>query len=173
MAKTKVDFSGVDPEIRSGGRGVRLPEDDYLFKIVKGEKRKSEKSQAYYFNWQLTVAKGEFKGKSVYMNTSLKPDALWNLRNLIHAATGKNVAGKSVAFDPAIIEGKIIAGTVVDGEPFGDEGKIKSEVVDVRPKDELEADDDDEEEEVATESETEEEEEESEEELEDVDLDEL
>jgi hypothetical protein len=163
VPKLKVDFSGVDTDIRRGGGAVHVPEDDYLAKIVSSEVRESEKSGSRYISWKLAIHNGDFKGKTLYHITSLKPDALWNLRNLIHAATGKNVAGKALNVDTSIIEGKIIAITVEDDEY---EGKIRSRVVDTRPKDELDLEKDEEEEE-------EEEEEETEEELEDVDLEEL
>jgi Protein of unknown function (DUF669) len=163
MPKLKVDFSGVDKDIRRGGGGGHIPEGDYLAKIVSAETRESEKSGSRYLSWKLAVSNGEFKGKQLYHITSLKPEALWNLRNFIHAATGKNVAGKALNIDTSALEGKTIAITVEDDEY---EGKIRSRIVDTRPKEELEADDD-------TEEEEEEEEEDVEEELEDVDLEEL
>src|SRR6266516_5795127 len=117
MAKLKVDFSGVDKEIRRGGGAAHVPEGDYLLKIVSHEVRKSESSGARYINWRFTITSPkEHKGKTIYDNTSLKPAALWNLRNLIHAATGKNVAGRVVDFNPANLEGKIVAGTTEDNE---------------------------------------------------------
>jgi hypothetical protein len=162
MAKIKVDFSGVDKDIRRGGGSSRIPEGDYLAKIVSSEIKTSEKSGARYINWKLSVVSGEQKGKTLYHTTSLKPEALWNFRNLIHAATGKNVAGKAMNVDTSSLEGKVLAVTVEDDEY---EGKVRSRIVDTRPKDELE-----EEEEAEAEVEAEDE---DEEELEDVDLDEL
>lgn len=159
MPKLKVDFSGVDPDIRRGGGTAHIPEGDYLAKIVDSEMRESEKSGSRYLSWKLAVSNGEFKGKTLYHITSLKPDALWNLRNFIHAATGKNVAGKALNVDTTALEGKVIAVTVEDDEY---EGKVRSRIVDTRPKDELDLE--------ATEEEDEDEEEE---ELEEVDLDEL
>lgn len=163
MPKIKVDFSGVDPDIRRGGGASHIPEGDYLAKIVSSEMRESEKSGSRYLSWKLTINNGEFKGKPLYHITSLKPDALWNFRNLIHAATGKNVAGKAINVDTTALEGKVIAITVEDDEY---EGKIRSRIVDTRPKDELDL-------EAAEEEGEAEEEEEEEEELEDVDLESL
>jgi Protein of unknown function (DUF669) len=163
VPKLKVDFSGVDPDIRRGGGAAHIPEGDYLAKIVDSEMRESEKSGSRYISWKLAIANGEFKGKTIYHITSLKPEALWNFRNLIHAATGKNVAGKALNVDTTALESKVIAVTVEDDEY---EGKVRSRIVDTRPKDELEL-------EAETEEEEEEEEEEAEEELEDVDLEEL
>lgn len=166
--KMRIDFGGVDKEIRRGGRAVRIPEGDYILKIVEAEEATGERSGAKYLRWTFQVADGEHKGKRLRMNTSLKPDALWNLRNLIHAALGKNVAGKAVNFDPETLYGKIVGGAVEDNE-FND--RITSQVASVFPKDEATpAEDADEEEE---EEDEEEEEEEDDDELEDVDVEDL
>lgn len=164
--KYKVSFEGVDKEIRKGGQAARIPEGDYLAKIVEAEIRDAA-SGSRYFRWKMQVAAGEYKGKSVYMNTSLKPEALWNLRNLIHAATGRNVAGKVLDFDPDKLYGKSIGIAVEDNEYTKDGAtKITSQVASAFPADELEdADEDDEEEE--------EEEEEDDEDLDEVEVEEL
>lgn len=180
MAKAKkIDFSGVDKEIRKGGgKAAHVPEGNYLVKIIEGELRKSQKEGGgRYYNWRLQVVKPkQFSGRTLYLTTSLKPDALWNLRNLIYAALGKNVAGKSVTFDPDKLRNKVVACTCTDDE-YEKDGKtvMKSNVDDVRPKDELEIGDDDEEEdeEDGEEEETEEDDDEEDEELEEVDTDEL
>jgi hypothetical protein len=167
--KMRIDFGGVDKEIRRGGRAVRIPEGDYILKIVEAEEATGERSGAKYLRWTFQVAEGEHKGKRLRMNTSLKPDALWNLRNLIHAALGKNVAGKAVNFDPETLYGKIVGGAVEDNE-FND--RITSQVASVFPRDEanpVEADEDEEEED----EDEEEEEEEDDDDLEDVDVEDL
>src|SRR5882672_10709432 len=123
--KIKVDFGDVDKEIRKGGgKGKHIPEGDSLLKIMDADIRKSEKTQSRYINWKFQVAEGEQKGVTLYGSTSLKPEALWSLRNLIHAATGKNVAGKAVNFDPSNLFGKLVGGEVVDNEYVKD-GKTK------------------------------------------------
>ena len=173
--KRKVDFTGVEKEIRGGGgRAAHVPPGDYLLKIVKGEWREPEDdSKADYISWRFSILKPEkYKGKTVYDITSMAKGSLWNLRNLIWAATGKNVAGKALNFDPEMIEGKVVGATVDDDEY---KKKIRSRPVDYRPKDKWKSagDDDDEEDEDDEEEEVEEEEEEEDEELEDVDLDDL
>lgn len=171
MKKEKIDFSDVPKEIRRGGGSKRIPEGDYPLKIMKVEKRwkDNDKSNPPFFSWQIQVSEGPAKGTLFYYTTSLKPNALFNLRNLIHAAVGKNVAGKSVTWDPESIVGKKIAGTVQD-EEF--EKKIRSKLVDVFPLSELEEEDEDaDEEEEVEEEETDEEE--DEEDLEDVDVEDL
>ena len=173
MAKKKgykVNFGNVPEEIKSGGgRAAHVPPGDYLLKIVEADYRENKKDSGHHFSWRFSIASGKYKGKTVYDITALKPDALWNLRNLIHAATGKNVAGKVVNFDPESLYGKIVAATLEDDEY---DGKVKSRPVDYRPKSELKTSDDDEDEEDEDEEE-EEEETEEEEDLDDVDVEDL
>jgi hypothetical protein len=174
--KTKIDFSGVPKDIRAGGASAHVPEDDYLGKIISAQLQKGKESGARFYNWTIQITQGKYKGKKLRLNTSLKPDALWNLRNLIFAATGKNVAGKAVAFDPEKLYGKVVAFTTQDREyESGSSTRMTSDVVDVRPKEELEQGDDEEEDEEDDEAEEEETdtEEEEDEDLEDVEVDEL
>jgi hypothetical protein len=168
--KMQIDFGGVDKEIRKGGGGAKhIPEGDYLLKVVDADVRTSERTGGRYISWKFQVADGEHKGTTLYGTTSLKPEALWSLRNLIHAATGKNVAGKAVNFDPSNIFGKLVGGEVVDNEYTRDgKTKITSQVNTCFPKEDL-ADAEEEEDE----DEEEEEEEEDEEELEEVDVEDI
>lgn len=172
--KMKIDFGGVDKEIRKGGGGGKhIPEGDYLVKIVDAEVRKSESKGTTYISWKFQVAEGEHKGTTLFGTTSLKPEALWSLRNLIHAATGKNVAGKAVNFDPSNLFGKQVGATVVDNEYTKDgKTKITSQVNTCFPKDEL-ADSDSDDEDEDEETEEEEEETEDEDDLEDVEVEDI
>jgi hypothetical protein len=148
----RINFKGVDKEIRSGGRSFRFPEGDFLFKVIKHEARKNESSGARGISWQMQCVSPKYKGKTLYHYTSLKPEALWNLRNLVFACTGRNVAGKVLDFDPTSIYGKIFAGTTEDDSYIRDEGGanekevIKSVLADIRPKSQLEGASDDEDE---------------------------
>ena len=170
----RIDFRGVPKEIRK--RGVRVPEGDYLVKIVQVERKKGERSGAAYYNWKFQIvedAQGKTKhaGVPLYYVTSLKPEALFNLRNLIHAATeGKrNTAGKVANFDRESLIGKQIGVTVEDDEY---EGKIRSRAVDVMPKSQLVAEEEDEEEDEEDEEEYDEDEDEDEEDEDEEDEDE-
>lgn len=156
----KVDFSGVEKEVRK--RGKRIPEGDYLCKIVTAEKRKKEGSSSYYLSWKFQIIENAQGGKKqagipLYYITSLKPDALFNLRNLIYSATdGKtNVAGKVVTLNPSKYYGKKIGVTVEDEEY---DNKVRSKAVDVMPPSQLEAEEEDEEDEDETEEEEDEDE---------------
>jgi hypothetical protein len=166
LATRKVDMSGVDTEIRKGGRSKRVPEADYLLKIMEGSWEEGDKAD--YIRWRFQITKGKYKGGTLYCNTSLSPKALWNLRNLIFAATGKNMAGKAFKFDPEKLHGKIVGASVEDDEY---ENKVRSIPVDFFPKDKYEEPEEEEEDE--DEEEETEEEDEEEEDLEDVDVEEL
>jgi hypothetical protein len=180
--KTKaevIDFGGV-PEERGGGRR-HIPEGDYLAKIISVEKRwkDDDRSNIPFFSWRIQINDGKYKGTTFYHTTSLKPEALFNLRNLILAATKKNVAGKQLSFDPQKLIGKVIAISVED-DTYRDTktgtDRLVSRIVDTRPEDELEADEDEDEdvdEEEDEEEDEDEDEEEEDEDLEDVDVEEL
>lgn len=71
-----VNFKGVE------GR-VTLPEGDYAVKV--SEVTVEEGQSAEYLKWKFEVTEGKFEGKFVYTNTSLSPQALWNLRGLLEA----------------------------------------------------------------------------------------
>lgn len=140
--KFRVDFSGVEKEI--GRKSRRIPEGDYIAKISSVERKKNKAGDAYYFSWKLQVVEtpqGNKKqaGATLYYNTSLKPEALFNLRNFIFACTGKNVAGKAVELDPASYVGKKLGITVEDDEY---EGKVRSQIADVVPVEALMVDED-------------------------------
>jgi len=173
----RIDARGVDPNIRSGGRAAHLPEGDYLFKVSGHEIRKSERSGSRYVSWQMQCVSKPYTGKTIYHITSLKSEALWNIRNLIFACTGKNIAGSIVDFNPKTIYGKVFAGTTEDDSYVRNQGQdderevIRSVLADIRPKaqldteeDEEDEDEDEDEEEEYEDGEDEEEEDEEEEE---------
>jgi hypothetical protein len=176
--KERIDFGGVTGE--PGERSRHIPEGEYLAKIISHKKRwkDDDRTNDPFFSWKLQINEGKYKGTTLYENTSLKAEALFNLRNLIFAALGKNVAGKTVDFDPASLYGKVVAVTVEDEEY---KKKMRSHIVDIRPKEELEDEEDEDEDEEGEEDEEDEEEEEDEgdedeeedEDLEDVDIEEL
>lgn len=179
MAKRKVDFGGVPEEIRGRRRSKRVPEGDYLLKIMEGTWQDGEEYD--YVNWRFQIVRGvggkKHAGGTLYTITSLSPKSLWNLRNLIHAAKGKNVAGKAVSFDPQSLTGDIVGATVEDDEYTKDsKTTIRSRPVDFFPKDKFEEAAEEEEDDDSNEEETEESDdatEEEEEDLEEVEVEDI
>ena len=176
MAKRRVDMTGVEKEIRGRRRSKKVPEGEYLLKIMEGTWQDGEKAD--YINWRFNIVTGvdgkKHAGSSLYTITSLSPKALFNLRGLIFAAKGKNMAGKAFNFDPETLVGITVGATVEDDEYTRDGNTtIRSRPVDFYPKEkfkemateEEESDEDDEEEEETEDDEDEE--------LEDVDVEEL
>jgi hypothetical protein len=185
QSKTEIiDFRGVDKEIRQRGR--RVPEGEYVVKVTKADKgwKDNDKSNPPYYRWTFSILEPKkYKGVPLYgFITSMKQDALFNLRNLIYACSNgaRNVAGKRVKFNPdRLIGSEILA--IVQDEEYTDERtdrtRINSRPVDVRPlsdrdQDEEEEEDEEEENELDEEDEGEEEDEEDDEEEEDEEDDE-
>ena len=71
-----VNFKGVE------GR-VTVAEGEYLVKVAEVTAETGDKAD--YLKWKFEIAEGKFAGKFVFTNTSLSPQALWNLRGLLEA----------------------------------------------------------------------------------------
>jgi hypothetical protein len=169
-------MTDVETEIRGRRRSKRVPEGEYLLKIMEGSWQDGDKAD--YINWRFQILKGvsgkKYAGGTLYTITSLAPKALFNLRSLIYAAKNKNMAGKAFNFDPETLVGITVGATVEDDEYTRDgTTTIRSRPVDFYPKEKfeeatVEEEDDDEDEDVEEEVSDD-----DEEELEDVDVDEL
>lgn len=98
MAKFTVDFSGVeDKNFLEPGK--------YTAKVKSVSKE--EGSEYPYLKWVLVVLGPTSKGTEISHITSLKPSALFNLRNFL-ISCGVNVPKKAVSFDPSNIFGKTL-----------------------------------------------------------------
>lgn len=70
-----VNFEGVETR-------TKIPDDNYHAKVKGVEKKQGDKAQ--YLEWQFAlVTSNKLNGRTVYYNTSLAPQSLWNLRNLL------------------------------------------------------------------------------------------
>lgn len=72
-----VDFGGIE----SGG-GRKIPDGEYLMEVISIEEKVSQDDNIY-LAWKWKVCDGEYKGATIYDNTSLKPTALWRLKTLL------------------------------------------------------------------------------------------
>lgn len=179
--KLRVSFKGVDKEIRGKSeRSARVPEGDYALKIVNGRFKTDDDDEVTGINWRFQIVKpSKYKGKTLFGYTHLSPESLWNLRNLIHAATGKNVAGKALDLDLEKLYGKIVGAAVEDDE-YNKKIRSKpqaffpvSELGDDEDEDEEDDDEEEEDDDDSEEEEDDEEEDDDDEDLEDVEVESL
>ncbi|UOF76989.1 hypothetical protein [Caudoviricetes sp.] len=121
-----VDFSDTESQ-------ASLPEGDFLFEVDEVEQKTSENSGNDYLSITFKVAEGEFKGKKVWHNCSLQPQALFNLRGVLEAL-GFEVPQGVMELDPADMIGETCGGTV-QLEVY--EGKKRPRIVEFFSADEL------------------------------------
>ena len=121
-----VDFSETESQ-------ASLPEGDFLFEVEDVEQKTSESSGNDYLSLTFKVAEGEFKGKKVWHNCSLQPQALFNLRGVLEAL-GFEVPRGVMELDPADMIGETCGGTV-QLEVY--EGKKRPRIVEFFSADEL------------------------------------
>jgi hypothetical protein len=79
MALINVNLNEVEDQ-----SGDIHPEGETLVRIVDSEIRDNKAGDAQYLNWRLKVLNSE-NTRPLYLITSLKPAALWNLKNLVTA----------------------------------------------------------------------------------------
>jgi len=123
-----VDFSNVGDRTE-GGRAAHVPPGDYLAQVLGVELRsKKDDETSKYLSWKLGIIKPEkFKGAGViYFVTSLKEEALWNLRNFLEDC-GIKVPKSAIKLPLAdIIAKKPTLGVTLDDDEYN--GKVKSKV---------------------------------------------
>jgi hypothetical protein len=124
MAKVSVDFSTVE----DGGR-IRVPEDDYVLKIIDSKLKDSQAGNSMIV-WTFEFTEGKYEGRTINSNSVLTPKSLWNLKKLLEAAGG-NVPRKLVKLDTSKYHGKLVGATIGDNE-YERDGKtrISSEIRD-------------------------------------------
>lgn len=124
-----VDFSNVED---SRAPAAHVPEGDYLLEVAGCQlKSKKDDETSKYLSWMWKiVAPSQFKGKTIYSITSLKPEALWNLRGLLVDMLGEERVPKAsvnIPLESIVKARKKVGATVADDEPY--EGKVKSKIV--------------------------------------------
>lgn len=153
--KVKVDFTGVETR-------ARIDDGQYHAKVE--EITQEEGDKATYLKWVFSIVSDDkTNGRKLFYNTSLAPQALWNLRNLLETL-GVDTPNSETSLDLDEYIGLELM-VRVENEVY--EGKERPKVTDFTPIEEtteVEADDEDEDEEEEASSEEEEEEEDEEEE---------
>lgn len=125
-----VDFTDVES---SGGH---VPEGDYLLEVAEVEEKEGASSKEPYLAFIFEISEGEFKGRKIYHNCSLQPQALFNLRNVLEAL-GNEVPKGVMDLDPEELVGQTCGASLIT-ETY--EGKKKSRVAEFFSADELESD---------------------------------
>jgi hypothetical protein len=117
-----VDFTGVE----SSGK----VEEGRQLLTVDGtpEIKVSENSGADYINWKFKA-----QGGAIYHTTSLQPQALWNLRNVLEAL-GLEVPEAAMDLDLSEMDG-LTCGGEVEHEVY--QGKKRPRLIDLFPEEEL------------------------------------
>lgn len=122
-----VDFTGIESR-------VLLPEGDYEVKVDSVEVKTSKDSGEDYLEWVFrtqNVEEDRYNGQPLYFNTSLQPQALWNLRSLLETLDVEIPEG------PYDLEFEGLAGlemvAVVSHEQW--DGKPRARLVDFLPID--------------------------------------
>ncbi len=115
----KVDFTGVEA-------GGRVPEGDYIVKVKEVTVEESQSGNPY-LKWVLEVADGRHSGKKLYHNTSLQPQALFNLRATLEAL-GMEVPQRALNLDLDTLIGLSCAVSV---ETENYQGRDRARVVEV------------------------------------------
>ena len=129
--KVNVDMTGVE----SGGRLVA--EGDYKVKVLEVEHKTSESSGKPMLSWIFEVVSKD--GGKLFYNTSLQPQALFNLKNLL-LCLGVDVPNNKISLDLDDLVGRE-CGVTVAHEMY--DGKKRAKISDIFPVDEEDEEDDD------------------------------
>ena len=135
MAKRVVNLNMKDVSV-----GGVIPEGEYIVTVDEVSVEESQQGNQY-LKWVFKVIDGPQKNSKIYHNTSLLPQALFNLKNLL-IALGVPVLDKAFQLNLDECEG-CNCGVTVTHETY--DGKKRSRVTDVFPLDASDVEDTDEE----------------------------
>ena len=138
MAKRVVNLNMKDVSV-----GGVIPEGEYAVTVDEVSVEESQQGNQY-LKWVFKVLDGKQKGSKIYHNTSLLPQSLFNLKNLL-IALGVPVPDKAFQLNLDECEG-CNCGVTIAHETY--DGKKRSRVTDVFPLDSTEVEDDDDSEDV-------------------------
>ena len=80
MAGLTVDFTGV-----SAGDGFDpLPDGTYNVAVFEVTVKENNARDGHYLSWQLKVLDEGYNNRRLFFNTSLKPQALWKLKQVLN-----------------------------------------------------------------------------------------
>jgi hypothetical protein len=132
----KVDFTGVE------AGGFEVPDGLYVLAVQTVTQKKSQEAGNPYLSWEFKVDEGKYKGRKVWDNTSLQPQALWKLRGLFENM-GMDIEDGEFEVDLEELQGQLVGAEVVN-EKY--QGKDKPRIASYLPADEVDGESGDEEE---------------------------
>jgi len=138
MAKRVLNLNMKDVSV-----GGVIPEGEYAVTVDEVSVEESQQGNQY-LKWVFKVLDGKQKGSKIYHNTSLLPQSLFNLKNLL-IALGVPVPDKAFQLNLDECEG-CNCGVTIAHETY--DGKKRSRVTDVFPLDSTGVEDDDDSEDV-------------------------
>ena len=138
MAKRVLNLNMKDVSV-----GGVIPEGEYAVTVDEVSVEESQQGNQY-LKWVFKVLDGKQKGSKIYHNTSLLPQSLFSLKNLL-IALGVPVPDKAFQLNLDECEG-CNCGVTITHETY--DGKKRSRVTDVFPLDSTEVEDDDDSEDV-------------------------
>jgi hypothetical protein len=122
MGQIRVDFSGVT-------NFEPLPTGAYPVIIKKVELKDSSNGPWQNLNWELEVIDGEFTGRKLFLTTTLKPEGLFKLVELLEAC-GEEVQLEELDLDPdAYVGRQLLVGVSVgsyNGKPSNNIDKLEA-----------------------------------------------
>jgi hypothetical protein len=139
MAKKKKGGKTISVDFSDTQSTAKLPEGDYPVK-VKEITNETSQSGNPYLKWVFEVSEGTHKGRTLYHNTSLQPQALFNLRNTLEALQYP-VSSEAMKINLDELTG-LEAAVAVELETY--QGKERPRIVDIFALDELVEDEEDE-----------------------------
>ena len=119
-----VDFTGVSSGFEKIEPGT------YLARVTKIEQRMSQANKPY-LNWEFQIVGGEYDNRKAWYITSLAPNALWKLKDMLINAFGKSkeeLAGE-FDFDETEFIGEEVA-LIIGEEEYN--GEMRDRVLDVK-----------------------------------------
>lgn len=98
-----------------------IPAGEYVCKVYNAEVKSSAKGD--YIAWQLMVDEGDYKGAIIFNNTSLLPQALFNLKRFLSAC---NFEWAEEGFDAEDVYGcEVVANVALEDYQGKEVNKIK------------------------------------------------
>lgn len=139
-----VNFSGVE-----SGEFRPIPDGNYTAEIISAEVQNSKASNSPMIALKWRISEGKFKGRQLFDNVSLLPQALWKLKTLLEVLSiepeEEDSSAKAIASELVEKEGTIIVtNQKYEGE---DRAKVTGYGEAEETEDEEEADEDEDEEE--------------------------